>query len=107
MNEEFQPKKGNLLTTLCKVGKVYSVSFEFIMTESTGDWKNILHLTNSGDNDKYGARNPNIQLKPRGRLHITAAVNGEKSYAYSTKDPLLTNTWYKVEIEQKHEDDKV
>ena len=97
-------KKGQLLATLGGMRKEYSVSFMVLPTKLITTWGSILHLTIGGDNAVYGDRIPVVffRIAPHlGRLYVSSAVNGKKSYAYSSAAPYhKANVWINIKVKQ-------
>ena len=51
--------------TLPELTKQYEISFDVNPTSFVkGQWTSVLHLTISGDADKYGARIPGVWFSP-------------------------------------------
>ena len=106
--EEFQLKKSKQLTTLSTVGKQFYVSFKLQVTKHTpGVWRNILHLTKSG-NAGHGQRIPAVWLYQDNTLLIVSSVNGMVGYGVTPKKhPLKEGKWYWIEIQQMLKEGKV
>ena len=71
------------------------------MTKHTpGVWRNILHLTKSG-NAGHGQRIPAVWLYQDTTLLIVSSVNGNVGYSVIPKQhPLKEGKWYWLEIQQ-------
>ncbi|XP_065653497.1 coadhesin-like isoform X2 [Hydra vulgaris] len=93
--------KNNLVTTLMKHTKEYTVSFKIKPTSFLNQWANVIRLTINNDNDKYGDRNPAVFFRKNGTgLHICSAVSGIVNYVKNT-DQLVLDNWTSVKIAQE------
>nr|XP_047145388.1 uncharacterized protein LOC105847086 [Hydra vulgaris] len=93
--------KGSLNTLLPVLEKTYSVSFKIKANSYSEGWKSVIHLTIGDNADQYGDRCPAVwfHIDGSGRLYISAAVNGNKNYAFTTQ-PLPLNQWSSLQISQ-------
>ncbi|XP_047144983.1 uncharacterized protein LOC105845905 isoform X3 [Hydra vulgaris] len=92
---------GNLNATLSLIEKTYSVSFKLKPRSYSQGWKSVIHLT-IGDNwGQYGCRCPAVWFHGdgSGRLYISAAVNGNHNYIFTTQ-PLPLKQWSSLQISQ-------
>ena len=105
---ELQLEGRKQLTTLPSVGKEFYISFEVQVTKHTpGVWRNILHLTKSG-NAGHAQRIPAVWLYQDNTLLIVSSVNGNVGYGYQHKQqPLKEGKWYWLEIQQVLKEGKV
>ncbi|XP_065677921.1 uncharacterized protein LOC100201473 isoform X1 [Hydra vulgaris] len=92
---------GNLNATLSLLDKTYSVSFKLKPNSYSQGWKSVIHLTIGGNLGQYGDRCPAVWFHGdgSGRLYISAAVNGNKDYTFTTQ-PLPLNQWSSLRISQ-------
>ncbi|XP_065652260.1 uncharacterized protein LOC105843863 isoform X3 [Hydra vulgaris] len=93
--------KGNLNATLSLLEKTYSVSFKLKPRSYSQGWKSVIHLTIGGNLGQYGDRCPAVWFHSdgSGRLYISAVVNGNKDYTFTTQ-PLSLNQWSSLQISQ-------
>ena len=103
-----QLERSKQLTTLPSVDKEFYISFEVQVTKHTpGVWRNILHLTKSG-NAGHGQRIPAVWLYQDNTLLIVSSVNGNVGYGVTPKQhPLKEGKWYWIEIQQVLKEGKV
>ncbi|XP_047124613.1 A disintegrin and metalloproteinase with thrombospondin motifs adt-1 [Hydra vulgaris] len=98
--------KNNLVKTLMKHTKEYTVSFEIKPTRFLYEWANVIHLTTNNNNHKYGDRNPAVFFHQNGSgLHICSAVSGIINYVKNTNKLGLHN-WSSVKIAQEFKESK-
>ena len=70
-------QKGSLLTTLPSIEKEYSLSFELtVIKHTSGDWRNVLHLTTGGDLGVLGYQIPSVWVYEDDKLNIFSPING-------------------------------
>ncbi|XP_065652272.1 uncharacterized protein LOC105847086 isoform X2 [Hydra vulgaris] len=93
--------KGSLNTLLPVLEKTYSVSFKLKPNSYSEGWKSVIHLTIGDNIDQYGDRCPAVwfHMDGSGGLIISAAVNGNKNYGFTTQ-PLPLNQWSSLRISQ-------
>ena len=103
--EETVLTKNNLIGTLSKLNKEYSVSFDVKPTTYGNHHRNILHVTLGGDSDRYGDRTPGVWFSPSNpsgttsSLLIISPINGAHN-EFNTKASFPTNKWIGVKIDQ-------
>ncbi|XP_065652274.1 uncharacterized protein LOC136079791 isoform X2 [Hydra vulgaris] len=92
---------GNLNATLSFLGKTYSVSFKVKPRSYSQGWKSVIHLTIGGSWGRFGDRCPAVWFyyDGSGRLYISAAVNEDYDYIFTTQ-PLPLNQWSSLQISQ-------
>ena len=104
---EQAPAKGHVLTVLPHLYMAYEVKLEvMVFGLATGTWVNLLHLTNSGNTDKYGGSNPSIwaygSSAPYFRIHSAIDANkGWRNDFHNFRIP--TNSWIEMTVAQKFE----
>nr|XP_047145915.1 uncharacterized protein LOC105843863 isoform X2 [Hydra vulgaris] len=93
--------KGYLNATLPLLEKTYSVSFKLKPSTYSKGWKSVIHLTIGEDYGRYGDRCPAVWFHSdgSGSLYISAVVNGNKDYTFTTQ-PLPLNQWSSLQISQ-------
>jgi len=102
---ETEITKGNLMTTLSKLGKDYDLSFEVKPTKFLpNQWTSVLHFTIGGKYGKYGDRAPGIWFRKSPQtsthsLHICSPINGNVNYCRDSEQ-FPPNQWIKVKISQ-------
>ena len=106
--------RNNLLGTLPKLSRSYSVKFDFKPSQFQPGWTNIIHLTSTGEGCcNYGDRVPGVWFRgtspsaKTNELSVTSAVNGNGDFIFSspTKVPVPLGQWTTVEITQLKEGD--
>ena len=101
--EEMPITKNRAVATIPRFGKVYTVQFEFKVTQSEyQQWCNIVHITTGGNTGDYGSRIATTFLKyfSDGNVEwvIISPVNG-KTYSNLLKTPSI-NKWFMVKVTQ-------
>nr|XP_047144648.1 C-type mannose receptor 2-like [Hydra vulgaris] len=93
----------SLFGFICKTKseKTYSVSFKLKPRSYSQGWKSVVHLTIGENYGRYGDRCPAVWFHGdgSGRLYISAAVNGNEDYTFTTQ-PLPLNQWSSLQISQ-------
>jgi len=102
--DEREIKRNDVLTTIPRLGKTFSVKFEVKPTRNGGRWTNVLHLTTGGNCCNNGQRIPAVLLDSRNKMYVAFSVNGRGNHLYSTEDGIPSNRWTAVEIKQFPED---
>ena len=102
--EEMPITKNRAVATIPTFCKVYSVQFEFKVTEfGSQQWHNIVHITTGGNNEDYGSRIASVFIKSHGdgnvEYVIISPVNGNKAYNNLLITPSI-NKWVMVKVTQ-------
>ena len=102
--EEMPITKNRAVATIPRFGKVYTVQFEFKVTQSKYQyWCNIVHITTGGDYEDYGNRIASVFIKYHGDGNvesiINSPVNGNKGYNTFLEYPSM-NKWVMVKVTQ-------
>ena len=98
-------QRNNLLTTIPRLTKSYTVKFQIKPTGTVGGWSNILHMTANDNNCcNYGDRNPAVFVHGSStKLHICSSVSNNGNHCVNPPTALPINTWTAVEITQRPE----
>ena len=108
--KEHHLKRGQKLTTLSKLGKEWSVSFDFKPTDSQlTEQANIIHLSSLGGQDSeeritYGGRIVSIMTRPDQDLRFSLALtdqNGAEKNWNSKFNGTQVNKWTNINILQQ------
>ena len=107
MEKETLLSKGNLVATLKRLNKEYSVSFEIKPTSFQSGWMSVIHLTIGENMLNYGDRNPAVWFHQRGlgNLHICSAINGNRNL-YKDTNPVQLEKWSAIKISQEFSEGK-
>ena len=102
MANEFEPEKGNLLTTLPILHKTFSFRIEvMLLGPPTGQWRNVVHVTKGEGSAFPGDRMPLISFHPNdNRIQVGSYVNGQVNFPCDSKIELELGQWYKIETKQ-------
>ncbi|XP_065653711.1 uncharacterized protein LOC136080678 isoform X2 [Hydra vulgaris] len=94
--------KGNLITTIKKLSKEYSVFFEINPTTINDRYRNVIHMTVKKDMSNYGDRTPGVWFYPNtSSLYICAAVNNDSNYCLYQTSLLKLGLWSSLKISQE------
>ena len=99
-------RKNNLLATIPRLYKSFSVKFDFNPSQFQGGHTSIIRLTTTGRNCcGYGDRIPAVWFNPsssgatKNSLHICSAVSGNGNYCYNS-GAVARGQWITIEIDQ-------
>ena len=100
---EFQGGQSGLLETIPKWGPEFYISLDILFHSfDKAQWCSVIHFTASGE-DKVGGRMgdriPGSWTHNAGRLHVTSQIDSHPNKGGHSN--VATETWYKLEIEQK------
>lgn len=102
-------KKNNQITSLTKLSKEFSVEFEVYANSVGKTYQNVFRMTNesiiSSTDAKVGARIPAVWVNGGSNpfFHVCMTINGIPNYI--TNINFALNTWHKLKIEQRRNDD--
>ena len=99
--------RDRLLTIIPRLSTEWIVSFTIRMTTlSTSDeFCNLIHLTQNGDNDNYGDRNPTVFLQGTPsvlKTNFVSSVDGNKNHYYLSSQIPKINEMTHFEIHQRY-----
>jgi len=108
MVEELPLVKDTVIGSVDVFPAVYHVQFDVKANSFVNAWQSVIHFTSNNQNiNAYGSRNPAVWFHASGsdesRLHICAAVNGNRNYCYNS-GPISVGTWVNVQIVQRLSD---
>ena len=105
INTATQLDKGKLIVNLSKVGKEYSVKFDFMATSFEDPQRNILHMQAKGiSGGREGYRIPMINAcatPHSGSIEITSAVNQRLNYYNNNTIKFEREEWNTIEVSQE------
>nr|XP_047124207.1 uncharacterized protein LOC101240290 [Hydra vulgaris] len=101
MEDETKLSKGNIVATIKKLKKEFSVYFEILPTVFLYGFHNIIQITTGDNPSNYGYRNPGVWFheKGTGELFICYDINNTTSHCKNT-NPLNNKSWSTVRISQ-------
>jgi len=104
-NYAYQPVVGNIIDRIDKFNGIWTVQFDLkISGPALSSHASVIHLTTGTDAQRPGDRNPSVFVQPGGsQLHISAYVNGNNNYHFTTPNHLSLDIWHTIILQQQIE----
>ncbi|XP_065641517.1 uncharacterized protein LOC105843224 [Hydra vulgaris] len=101
MEDKIELSKGNIVATIKKLKKEFSVFFEIKPTIFSYDFHNVIHITTGDIQSSYGYRNPAVWFdnSGTGKLWICYDINGTADHCMIT-NAVKCKRWSSIKISQ-------